>query len=147
MDGEARGSNLSVNTARKSQSPANSPLSRHDSNDSGRSSDTLGDLNGSSSRKKRATARSGSITENIVEARGIRKVVLETNSSSDDRDENGNEHHSLSLEGLDGQANSIDDHAEQPTSSKGEEVKKKRRRTRKKKSAKSGGEEGNGAPA
>jgi metal transporter CNNM len=74
-------------------------------------------------------------------------VVLETNSSSDDRDENGNEHHRLSPKGLDGQADSHDDHAEQPTSSKGEEVKKKRRRTRKKKSAKSGGEEGPGAAA
>lgn len=149
VDGEARGSNLSVNTARKSQSPANSPLSRHDSNDSGRSSDTLGDLNGSTSRKKKATARSGSITENIVEARGIRKVILETNSSSDDRDENGNEHYRLSPGGVpvDGQADFHDDHAEQPTSPKGEEVKKKRRRTRKKKSAKSGGEEGSGAPA
>ena len=29
-------------------------------------------------------ARSGSITENIVESRGIKKVILETNSSSDD---------------------------------------------------------------
>jgi metal transporter CNNM len=147
VDGEARDSNLSVNKARQSQSPVNRPLSRHDSNGSGRSSDTLGDLNGSSSRKKRGTARSGSITENIVEAGGIRKVILETNSSSDDRDENGNEHHRLSPESLDEQADSHDDHAEQPTSSKGEEAKKKRRRNRKKKSAKSGGEEGSGAPA
>ena len=33
--------------------------------------------------KKRHTARSGSISENIVEANGVRKIVLETNSSSD----------------------------------------------------------------
>ncbi|KAL1610772.1 cell agglutination protein Mam3 [Paraconiothyrium brasiliense] len=33
--------------------------------------------------KKRHTARSGSISENIVEANGVRKIVLETTSSSD----------------------------------------------------------------
>jgi metal transporter CNNM len=152
VDGEARKSTLSVNKTRQSQSPEKRPLSRHDSNDSGRSSDTLGSLNGSSSRKKRGNARSGSITENIVEAGGIRKVVLETNSSSDDRDENGNEHYSIKAtsatsKGLDGQADSPDDHSEQLALSKGEEVKKKRRRNRKKKSAKAGGEEGSGAAA
>jgi metal transporter CNNM len=152
VDGEARGSNLSVNKTRKSKSPENQSLSRHDSNGSGRSSDTLGSLNGSSPRKKRGNARSGSITENIVEAGGIRKVVLETNSSSDDRDENGNEHHSgkatsTSSKGLDSKVDFHDDHSEQPTSSKAEEVKKKRRRTRKKKSAKADGEEGSGAVA
>ena len=36
--------------------------------------------------KKRHTARSGSISENIVEANGFRKVVLETTSSSDSED-------------------------------------------------------------
>ena len=146
VDGEARGSALSLNKARSSKSPDAGPPSRQDSNDSG-SSDTLGTLNGSSSRKKRGNARSGSITENIIEAGGIRKVVLETNSSSDDRDENGNEHHTskTSPRGLDGHAD--DDHSENPTSAKGEEVKKKRRRNRKKKSAKAGGEEGSGAAA
>lgn len=34
-------------------------------------------------------ARSGSITENIVESRGIRKVVLETTSSNEDEEEQG----------------------------------------------------------
>lgn len=40
----------------------------------------------------RGGVRSGSITENIVEAGGIRKVVLETTSSSEDADDvaNGN---------------------------------------------------------
>ncbi|KAJ4349374.1 cell agglutination protein Mam3 [Didymosphaeria variabile] len=33
--------------------------------------------------RKRHTARSGSISENIVEANGVRKIVLETTSSSD----------------------------------------------------------------
>lgn len=34
--------------------------------------------------KKRGNVRSGSITENIVESRGVRKVILETTSSNDD---------------------------------------------------------------
>ena len=37
--------------------------------------------------KRGLFARSGSITENVVESRGIRKVVLETTSSNDDEDE------------------------------------------------------------
>lgn len=37
--------------------------------------------------KKGLFARSGSITENVVESRGIRKVVLETTSSNSDEDE------------------------------------------------------------
>jgi metal transporter CNNM len=36
--------------------------------------------------KKRHTARSGSISENVVDVNGIKKVVLETNSSSDSED-------------------------------------------------------------
>lgn len=150
VDGEARGSNISVNKARKSPSPEYRQFLRADSDESGHSSNTIGSLNGTSARRKRGAARSGSITENIIEAGGIRKVVLETNSSSDDRDENGNEHHTgktKSRLGLDGQPDSLDDQSEQPTSSKGEEVKKKRRRQRKKKSAKTGGEEGSGAAA
>jgi metal transporter CNNM len=148
FDGEARASSLSVNKTRKSQSPEPRPLSSHESNGSRESSDTLGSLNGSNPRKKRGIARSGSITENIIEAGGIRKVVLETNSSSgEDRDENGNENHKPSPSSLHGQTDSHDDHSEQQTSVKGEEVKKKRRRNRKKKSTKTGGEEGSGAAA
>lgn len=54
------------------------------------SSDTLGSLHSRSSThraRKKGTTRSGSITENIIEAGGIRKVVLETNSSSNDTDD------------------------------------------------------------
>jgi metal transporter CNNM len=40
----------------------------------------------SPTRRKRFPARSGSITENYIDAGGVRKVVLETNSSSDDPD-------------------------------------------------------------
>lgn len=49
--------------------------------------------------KRRHTARSGSISENIVEANGFRKVVLETTSSSDSEDKallsqvDGAQHH------------------------------------------------------
>ncbi|KAI3396181.1 hypothetical protein diail_384 [Diaporthe ilicicola] len=39
------------------------------------------------SHRKDLFARSGSITENIVESRGIRKVVLETTSSNEDEEE------------------------------------------------------------
>lgn len=39
--------------------------------------------------RKDLFARSGSITENIVESRGIRKVVLETTSSNEDEEEQG----------------------------------------------------------
>jgi metal transporter CNNM len=148
VDGEARNSTLSVNKTRKSQSPEPRQLSRHDSGTSERSSDTLGSLNSSNIRKKKAVARSGSITENIIEAGGIRKVVLETNSSSgEDRDENVNDHHSIktSPRVLDGHHDSHDRHSEQPTEVKGEEVKKKRKRNRKKKNTKTGGEEGSGA--
>lgn len=41
------------------------------------------------SHRKDLFARSGSITENIVESRGIRKVVLETTSSNEDEEEQG----------------------------------------------------------
>lgn len=58
----------------------------------GNSHSTVGSLNGRDSPSppnKRGTARSGSITENIIEAGGIRKTVLEMTSSSDDLDEGG----------------------------------------------------------
>jgi metal transporter CNNM len=56
-----------------------------------RSSDTLGTLpsrGNSPTRRKTGAARSGSLTENLVDAGGIRKMVLETTSSGegDDRD-------------------------------------------------------------
>ena len=120
------------------------------------SSDTLGSLqsiDNSPTRRKRGTARSGSITENIVEADGVRKVVLETNSSSsDDRDDRvpsrgkGNENTTpySSTTRLTDRPPIYDEHTERPTTPKGEELKKKRRRTRKKKgtTAKSSEESG-----
>ncbi|KAM3079440.1 cell agglutination protein Mam3 [Clarireedia jacksonii] len=59
-------------------------------NKSNKSSDTLGSLrshtSGSPSQRKKGTARSGSITENLVDAGGIRKMVLETNIGSEDEE-------------------------------------------------------------
>jgi len=125
----------------------NRPISRTGSTGSGvnsaRSSDTLGSLNSRHSNspnfRRKGTARSGSITENIFETGGVRKVVLETNSSSsDDRDERSKENTPPSK--------SMNSHSENDkshnngvsTSQKGEEVKKKRRRIRRKKGAKAG---------
>ncbi|CZS96844.1 related to MAM3 Protein required for normal mitochondrial morphology [Rhynchosporium graminicola] len=59
------------------------PVTRLDSHDSQKSSDTLTSLRSTGSLQKiKGTTRSGSITENIIEAGGIRKVILETTSSS-----------------------------------------------------------------
>jgi metal transporter CNNM len=44
------------------------------------------DSNSQAAGKKRLSARSGSITEQIVEVGGVRKIVLETTSSSDEGD-------------------------------------------------------------
>lgn len=146
-DGVAGGLSVSVDRINNPETPER-PLSRQESNDSERSSDTLGALPGTSpTRKKRGAARSGSITENIIEAGGFRKVVLETtSSSSDDREEKSKENQKAKPQGtgFDGQADHHDD-SEQQAAVKGEEVKKKRRRNRKKKSAKNAGEEGSGA--
>ncbi|KAI1434231.1 hypothetical protein GGR50DRAFT_687743 [Xylaria sp. CBS 124048] len=57
------------------------------SNDS--SASPAGSSEGDANTRRRGRVRSGSITESIVEAGGIRKVVLETNSLSDtDEDDN-----------------------------------------------------------
>jgi metal transporter CNNM len=52
---------------------------------------TIGSLRSAPSRsrsppKKRHTARSGSISENVIDVNGVRKIVLETTSSSDSDD-------------------------------------------------------------
>jgi len=96
----------------------------------------------------RRIARSGSITENVIEAGGVRKVVLETNSSSgEDKDERSSRvagqrdsnSPKSSTNGTDGHPDFHDE--DDSISPKGEIVKKKRRRTRKKKGGK-GGEDG-----
>jgi metal transporter CNNM len=96
--------------------------------------------------RKRGTARSGSITENIIEAGGFKKVVLQTNSSSD-IEESGNSNGKKSESNSPTLANKSLTSLIGLTGSKpekAEETKKKRRRHRKRKSAKgdsAGGEE------
>jgi len=56
---------------------------------SSRSSDTIGTLpsrGNSPTRRKRGAARSGSLTENLIDAGGVRKMVLETTSSGEGED-------------------------------------------------------------
>ncbi|KAF2152957.1 DUF21-domain-containing protein [Myriangium duriaei CBS 260.36] len=68
-----------------------SPLSRSSRQGSSNSTSTIGSLqNDSRPRSCRRTARSGSITESTVNVGGMKKVVLETHSSSDNEGENGN---------------------------------------------------------
>ena len=62
--------------------------SRHHSRASSHSTvDSLDGIKSPRSSSNRGAARSGSITENIIEAGGIRKTVLEMTSSSDDPEE------------------------------------------------------------
>ncbi|KAB8294076.1 hypothetical protein EYC80_009531 [Monilinia laxa] len=85
------------------QSPGNN-LSISNFFNKNRSTDTVGSLpspkSGTSppnkTLKKKSTARSGSITENLVDAGGIRKMVLETNTSSGEDDKDGRLLHSSS---------------------------------------------------
>ena len=63
------------------------PVSSHKSSESSsRSNSTVGSLpeREDGRRRRTRTARSGSITENVIETGGIKKVVLETNSGSDE---------------------------------------------------------------
>ncbi|OIW24395.1 DUF21-domain-containing protein [Coniochaeta ligniaria NRRL 30616] len=60
-------------------------MSRPSSNDSVHSLPS--DLGLAAAQQKKRYVRSGSITENVVETRGVRKVVLETTSSSNEDDE------------------------------------------------------------
>ncbi|KAF1925964.1 DUF21-domain-containing protein [Didymella exigua CBS 183.55] len=56
---------------------------------------TIGSLRSGRSRsppKKRHTARSGSISENVIDVNGVKKIVLETTSSSDSEDKLAGSH-------------------------------------------------------
>ncbi len=92
---------------------------------------TIGSLpsrNGSQSpNNKKVVARSGSITENIVEARGIKKVVLEATSSSDDTEESPN-----GTQQGDAANDQKENHKPNGGDDAGKSGKKKRRRKRKK---------------
>ena len=100
--------------------------------DSAHSRSTVGSLpsrNGSRPPNKKKPARSGSITENIVDAGGYKKVVLEMTSSSEENPERA--------EGSGpGQTDGVEDQKENgepgDTSETAQSNKKKRRRKRKK---------------
>ncbi|KAH8816142.1 hypothetical protein F5884DRAFT_724872 [Xylogone sp. PMI_703] len=97
------------------------------------SSDTLGSANSSPISRKRQ-ARSGSITENLVETGGFRKMVLETNSKDDvSADQSGTQSKSASQPSV-GKAEESDEAQNTPTSSQpiGEEVQKKNKKKKKK---------------
>ena len=78
--------------------------------------------------QKRHTARSGSISENVVDVNGIKKIVLETTSSSDSEDK-----------GLGSQADGQEDHGKHSEAEsshaggKGGSKKKRKKRGKKKK--------------
>jgi metal transporter CNNM len=87
------------------------------------------------SRYKRGVARSGSITEAIVDAGGVRKVVLQTNSSSDAEDGAG-----LGALGQRGRVSTVNEEVEEgeeagllKNGERSEEVWKKKKRKAKKK--------------
>jgi metal transporter CNNM len=115
-----------ADTNGKSRDRDGSPKSKSQRQSNSDDSDTMGSLpskNGSPAPRKRNPARSGSITENIIDAGGVRKVVLETNSSSEDHEQEA------------GQEIATNDYHErsghEDTTAKAEQVKKKRRRKRK----------------
>jgi metal transporter CNNM len=93
---------------------------------------TIGSLHSGRSRsrsppKKRTTARSGSISENIIDVNGVKKIVLETTSSSDSEDKLANSQ-------TDGAEDSRQhSEAESQNANKGGESKKKRKKRGKKK--------------
>jgi metal transporter CNNM len=129
-----------------SESPQRISLSRNNTVHS-ESSDTVGSLKAarSPSRRKKAMTRSGSITENVIEAGGVRKVVLETTSSSSDKEDGPSSKSKENRPKMDGQMDG-DEYNEAPAAEpKGEEVKKKRRRNRHKKKGGRSSEDGSTA--
>lgn len=77
-------SHLGRSPARNASRPGSRRSRKALEADSG--SDTVGEMEVSKMKPKRGVARSGSITENIIDAGGVRKVVLETTSSNSDQD-------------------------------------------------------------
>ena len=118
---------------------------RQPSNSRGRASSqssTVGSLRsiGSRSKSKTAVARSGSLSENVVHAGGIKKTVLETTSSSEEADGNG-EGGAKVPSGHDGADEAATKENNKPGSSVGGEQSQKKKRRRKKRSGKKGDEQ------
>lgn len=95
---------------------------------------TLGSLQGSRSPsppRKRNTARSGSISENVVDVNGVKKIVLETTSSSDSE---GKPH--------DGPANGVQVEIRSGEGQSDDKKSSKKKRKKRGKKKRSGGGEG-----
>ncbi|KAF2124052.1 DUF21-domain-containing protein [Dothidotthia symphoricarpi CBS 119687] len=115
----------------------------HDDDDEGskqrsRSVSTIGSLHSRNSRsktppRKRHTARSGSITENIVDVNGVKKIVLETTSSSDSDDK-------MQGSQADGSEDQTPSDAESTNAGTKADGKKKRKKRGKKKRGNAGGD-------
>ncbi|KAH9827839.1 hypothetical protein Tdes44962_MAKER02773 [Teratosphaeria destructans] len=110
--------------------------------DDDESGDTVGDMNRTATRersKARRQARSGSITETTIDVGGVKKTVLETNSSSDTESAD----HTMSRTSSHGNAPDSDAEARgQQNGNAGHQSKtqKKKRKHKKKKGAHSGDE-------
>ncbi|ORY10949.1 hypothetical protein BCR34DRAFT_484856 [Clohesyomyces aquaticus] len=105
------------------------------------SSSTIGSLHSvhsmpsSKPLKKRHTARSGSISENIVDLNGVKKIILETTSSSDSEDK-----HVGGLDGADDRkhGDEHEDEANGNSEDKKSSKKKRKKRGKKKKNGAAG---------
>ena len=91
---------------------------------------------------KRGNTRSGSITEQIIDAGGIKKTVLEMTSSSDSGDGGGAQVQG----GGDGPSDAVEGRKENVNSQSGETSKKKKRRRRTRKGGGGGGAENEATP-
>jgi metal transporter CNNM len=134
----------------RGHSPSRPEQGRFESHYSDRSknaTESLDPYGNSPVRLRRNIARSGSITENIIDAGGIRKVVLETHSSSGEERQEQASGVDVKSEGTSPKTSPNGDgelrDGGQSAPLKGEEVKKKRKRQRKKK----GGEDEGDSPA
>ncbi|TKA79966.1 hypothetical protein B0A49_01385 [Cryomyces minteri] len=90
---------------------------------------TVASLEPHSPRKRRTGARSGSITENLIDHGGVRKMVLETTSSSDTEGVGVNGKTGAKTEERDGEG---DENVEPETEKGGAEKRKKKKRAGKK---------------
>lgn len=129
-----------------SGSPKPWTVERQPSRGSIRSEDTVGSLvSHTLSTRKKGVARSGSITETHIDSGGVRKLVLEPNSTSADEREGSSGSSPKSSPTNAGPDSSPEDHEEQHEAGT-ESTKKKRRRVRRKKNNTStAGEEGSTA--
>ena len=94
-------------------------------------------------KKKRLSARSGSITEQVVEVGGIKKIVLETTSSSDEEKEDGE---GSASQGASVEIKKSEDGGEGGVDGAADKKKKKRKKRAGKNKKKKDGEGGDSEP-